>query len=169
MGECPMSKRPCIPQTSVDTLQLTERLRAVPIGETIPYSDLTKVIGRDVTGPARGNLMSARRACQRDYSIVFGAVFRVGLKRLDNVGCLSVGEGTVRRIHKQAKRGADVLGCVDYGALDNDGRVKHNTVMAGLGALYAITKTSATKKLEKAVTEAQKALPLAATLEAFKS
>jgi len=70
--------RRSIPEMSVDTRLLIERLSRVEIGDFVSYKELSEVIGRDVQGAARGNLTTARHRLEVDDAIQFGPVVGKG-------------------------------------------------------------------------------------------
>jgi hypothetical protein len=162
------TRRKAIQELSADTSLLVERLRKVGVGETIAYDDLTKAVDRDVRGIANGNLRSAIHIVQRDYQIVFGTLRGVGLKRLDDVGTVALADNSIRKIHREAKRGRDKLLCVsDVAKLSNEERIKYNAGLAAFGALHEVTKTKSQERLEAAVKTVGDKLPVATTLQAF--
>lgn len=161
-------KKKAIQELSADTSLLVERLRKVEVGETIDYQTLTNVIDRDVRDEASGNFRSALHIVQRDYQIVFGTIRGVGVKRLGDSEKVACADNSIRKIHREAKRGRDKLLCVtDTDKLSNADRIKFNTGIAAFGALHEVTKTKAIERLEAAVKKSADKLPLSSTLQAF--
>jgi hypothetical protein len=155
-----------IAEISIDTQMLVAFLKD---RQEASYEELSAVIQRDVraTGPAYGNLASARRILRRDHRILFSTVPKVGLRRADSDLVLKEGRSSIEKIHRESRRGAEKLVCADFESMTNEQKVKHNASAAALGALHAITKGTSIKKLEGATESAKQQLPLAATLEAF--
>jgi len=85
-----------------DILALVERLRSVPVGETVTYEDLDAVIGRPVR--AQRWLMIKARDVLDGEGHIFGTVARVGLKRLESSALPSLGQRARRGIRNRAKR-----------------------------------------------------------------
>ena len=94
-----------IPELSIDSKMLYDRLIKAEVGAVIPYRELTEVISRDVQGPARGNMNTARHRALRHNGMVFEAVWKVGLKRLNDTEVVAVGEASLGRIRRVARRG----------------------------------------------------------------
>lgn len=157
-----------IPELSVDTSLLVERLRKLAVNEVISWDDLSAVVSRDVRREAHSNLSSARRIAQRDYEIITACVRGEGLKRLDDSGIVSTADHSMSKIHREAKRGISRLSCVsDFDKLDNTTKIKMNAARAGLGVMSEITKTKNVAKLENAVEKSNATLPIAETLKVF--
>ena len=157
-------------ELSQDTKFIYQRLQAAAPGETVTYSELADLVGRPCHPGASGYgaLFSARKIAERDDKIVFGAVRKIGLKRLTDEEIVGSGIAAVASIRRTAKRGAKRVACADYAKLDRDSQVQHNAHLSVLGALYQATKPSALRRVETQVQTAQEQLPLAKTLEAFK-
>ena len=61
------------------------------------------------------------------------------------------------------------MGVKEFDKLPNDLKIKHNTYLSMFGAVSAMTKAGKVKLLESAVEKAHAQLPLARTLEVFRS
>lgn len=90
---------------SPETTVLIDLLRAVPLGGEIGYRALSEAIGRDVRGPARARLDSARRIAQRDHGVAFFCVRGLGLRRITLDELPAVG-GLARARIRGTARGA---------------------------------------------------------------
>lgn len=157
-----------IPQMSVDTRMLYERLKECDVGHTIPYQELSKIIGREVTGKARSVLATARRKAMTTDRMVFACVYKVGVKRLTDVDIVETSEDCVRRVRKASTRAVRRITTVDFAKLPNEAKVKHNTYLSVFGALASFTQSGALKAIEKKIGDSKEALPLAKTLEVFR-
>lgn len=156
-------------EMSIDTRITYDLLMKAAIGETVTYAAIAKELGRPVSG-AEPHLQSALHRCLSNDNRVFANVSRVGYKRLGDVEIVATGERETEMLRRRAKRAGKRLTCVEnFDGLPNDMKVKHNTYLSMFGAISAMTKTGAVKKLEGEVFRAQAALPLAKTLEAFKA
>lgn len=92
-----------IQEQSPDVAALAAALAALPVGDTVTYSTLSKVIGRDVRAvPWRLSAALAKAAA--DHGAVFATERRVGYKRLPANEANILGHNARRRIRRQAKR-----------------------------------------------------------------
>lgn len=89
---------------SPETQALSDALRAVSLGATITYAALSESIGRDVTGPARATLVSARRIVLRDFGAVFEVKRAHGLRRLKPDEAPDIGSAARRKIRRTSSR-----------------------------------------------------------------
>lgn len=161
-------KTQVIPEASLDTKLLHQRLVEVPVGGDVSYADLSSLIGRNVQDEARGSLESARRMAYRDR-LVFDVVRGVGLRRADDVAKVDGCHAGVQRLRRGAVRIGKRLASVEnFAALPNDKKIQHNTLASFAGVIAEATKPAQLKKLEDQVTKAQASLPLAKTLDVFK-
>ena len=158
-----------IPEFSVDGQRLAGALRLAPFDAMISYEDLSILIGRNVQKEGRSALSSARRQLQREAAMIFEPVKNVGMKRLTDSAIVATSQSSLRRINRTARRGAQRLGCVsNFAGLSKEEMVRHNTSMSLLGVFFEITKVQGVKRIEAAVAVAQRTLPLAQTLDAFR-
>lgn len=156
-----------IPELSVDAQVLAKRLQAVKPGEVVTYSELSGLIKRDVQQEAASVLASARRVTQREHRAVFGAVIKVGLKRLDSAGIVGFGEAGIAKMHRVSRRTSRALACAEYETLTNADKVRFNTSASLLGAMELATKPSRIRALSDAVARASDKLPTAQVLQLF--
>lgn len=158
-----------IPEASVDTRLLYERLRKLAPGDNVTYEELSSVIGRDVQNSARSNLASARRMCENEDRIVTAAVTNVGIKRLLSSEIPATAEAVRAHVGRMTRRGIRKLGAVDLSELTPEQKIKHSTETAHLGALAAFSSSKASRRIEEKVsTNKGDVLALAHTLDAFK-
>jgi hypothetical protein len=99
-----------IGQLSFDTRVLATRLAKLAANEPssfelVRYSELSAIIGRNVQGKARGNLMAARRKVLREHGIVIGVILDQGVKRLNDVEIVKSGASVIRHINRTSVRG----------------------------------------------------------------
>ena len=158
-----------IAELSVDTQVIEKRLAQLNPGETVSYGELSKLIDRDVQGPARHVLESARRRLLKDKQMVFDAVWNEGIKRLEDSDIALLGRRALKHIGRTAKLCVRRQACADYESLPVDTRRTMDASNSMLGAIHAVTKPSMTKKIEDKVAQTQARLPIGTTLEAFKS
>lgn len=152
-------------ELSADTRLVAQRLRAVGIGETITYAALAAEIGRPVE---RSTLQSARRVLLRDHMIVFGAVHRVGLKRLDDDGIVSTSAETAASIRRKAERGVATLACVrDFTGLSTGQQLRHTAAAATLCAIAQMASEKQLAKVETRISPTTNEVPFRQTLSLF--
>lgn len=155
-----------IQQLSIDAKMIYERLIASSVGDTITYSELSELIGRDVQRTGRGALVTARRRARNIDRMVFGTVRTSGLTRLSDAQIVETGEGALSHIRRAARRGAQTVLCVqNFNSLPNEKKVQHNTYVSMLGMMAEVAKPAKIRAIEKSVEATQAALPLAKMLE----
>ena len=158
-----------VPQISLDSQALYDRLKKAAIGEFIPYAALSGLIDRDVTGKARGCLTTAMRAVLSRDRMVFSCIRSEGVKRLADAEIVGIGPVVVKKLRKAAKRGIRKLSCVqNFDSLTPEQKTKHNSHVSVLGALHQACQETSIKKVEQKVEQSQQKLSLAGTLDAFK-
>jgi hypothetical protein len=140
---------------SIDTTLLAERLSKLGENEVVEYQELSSLIKRDVTGPARASLMSAIHVVLAEHKIVIGTIRKVGVKRLNAADSVDAASASVGKIHREAKRGAKRIEAVKYEELNQGGKLKHNATAAVLAALHEGTTTRRIKSVEKTIGERQ--------------
>ena len=157
-------KRP-IALLSADAKALHERLLKVAVGELVGYDALTAEIGRDVRKLGYGALQTARRRVLKQKQYVFGTVANEGLRRLNDVEKVGLGEDGRRRMRRLARRTQELVSSVDdFDALPEHVKIQHHAHMSLHGAAYSLFSTSSMKKISEAV-KSNGELPLARTLK----
>ena len=160
-------KRPTF-EISIDTRMIYDRLKKSRVGDVVTYEELTKLVGRDVTDGAHGNLYSARRRLLREDQIVFDTVRKIGLQRLGDTEIVEASEADLARIRRAAKRAGRKLTCVqNFAGLQETHQTKHNAAMSLFAAVATITKQSQVRKIEAKIGKTEAVLPLAKTLAMF--
>jgi hypothetical protein len=156
-------------QLSADTRFLMQKLRSLQIGDTITYKDLATEIGKPVTG-ALPALASARRILLRDENMVFDIVRGDGLKRLNDVEIVGTSHRTAKKIKRAAQRGVRTLTAVaDFSALPREAQMRHTAAVSVFGVIAEFTKEPNIARVEKIADGKKGELPIAATLDAFRS
>lgn len=150
-----------------ETDLLITALRAVPLGAEIGYRTLSETIGRDVRGPARGRLASAREIALRDHGVCFFSVRGVGLRRITVEELPSVGAHARRRIRSTARSGlkaiSAVIGVSNGASAETMRKVTADRAALGLAAEIA----SENSQTAFEVGEAQTPMPPALAGQAF--
>lgn len=144
-----LTGRLTIQEISSETRKLYEHLKNLKVGEVVTYAALSELVGRDVSKEAVGSLATARRMCQREHHIVYGAVRGIGLQRLDDKQIVNSADNEIAKIQRTAARGVKKLACVDYANLAVDDKSNFNAKAAALGTLLQHSQPSAVKQLER--------------------
>jgi len=156
-------------QKSDDARFLIQELKKIDIGETVGYEALAKAIGRsreELSSP----LQTARRALLEDDRRVFDTVRNVGLKRMSDVDIVGTSAATASRIRRAARRGAMTLAAVsDFSALSRENQMRHSAAMSMLAAVAEMSTEKGIGKIESRLAASDRELPIAQTLDAFKS
>jgi len=145
---------------SIETQQLTERLRKAEPGETIPYGELSAIVSTSVQADrGRGWLTSARKRVERDDGIVFDAVHNEGLRRRTNEDFTPALAKDVEKNRRQARRAMRRAACCDIGTLDADSALRYHADVTRLGMIEHIASENSRKRLTQAVEKRQGQLP----------
>ncbi len=149
-------------QAAIDVMRLIER------GDIATYLALEKQMGCSPQKGGRSNVNSARRYLQREHGMVFVAVPNVGYKRLTDTEIVKSSPEALTKSRRASRRAAHRLTCVEYDVLSKGDKVSHQVHLSLFGAIQAISKADAAKKLTVQVTATMRSLPLNVTLESFK-
>jgi hypothetical protein len=152
---------------SIDVQTLCRAMAESQVGDILTYQQLSALIHKDIQTEGRQALLSARRIVQRDMQIVFGTIYKEGLKRLSDTEIVMTGQQTVVRIRRASHRGAARVAVARPERLQPDGRLRQNTLLSLLAMIHASTTESRMRKLEGKVAQAESKLPLEATLNAM--
>ena len=158
-----------ISQISVDAQVIATRLGNTAAGETIPYHELTALVGRDVTKEARGILYTARRVVLRQKGLVFDAVFGVGIKRLSQEEIPALGEQAIVHIRRTARRARYRIsrGIANYDELPGEKRTQAMVANSMLGALESMANPRQQEKIKALVERSGQSIPMQKVLESF--
>lgn len=157
-----------IPERRRETQLIVDRLRATAVGETVSYEQLAQLTGCDIEGDERHLLASARRILEHEDRIVFGAVLRVGVKRLDDQGKVEIGAIGLDRARSAARLGARRLACVEhFDLLPQASQLRHNATMTLFRLFRHVTSRPRVALLEARLLREGATLPVQKTLELF--
>lgn len=136
--------------------------------DAISYGDLSAVIGgRDVQGPARGLLQTARKNVEREYHLYLETIRGEGIKRsLQVAGLLDATGRHIGRVTRRSiRRAVDV---VAHQKLPQSEQANIAARLSALGVIELFSRKETTRRLEGQV-DAQKPseLPTAETLRLF--
>ena len=150
-----MPEQTIIAERAAETQQLINYLLDAEPEAILTYADMSKTCGRDVQGTGRHNLISAIRAIQRDQGHVFETIRTVGVRRARGADFLAIGDQSIGKIHRAAKRGAQKLARADFDSLDNTQRNALMSRQAVVGTLHLMSGARGLKQIEQCAAEAQ--------------
>jgi len=153
-----------IPELSVESKLLYERLQTLEFDEFIPYEELTQITGRNVQEEGRGNLQRAKLKCLKDNQIHIATVISKGVKRIHDADVVK-GGNALKKITRCAARRRLQLHSVNYAELTKELQTAHNAELSQLGVIRIFSNDKATKKLIGHVEKGE--LPIGKTLEFF--
>lgn len=134
-------------QPSADSKTLASVLREAGKDAIISYDALSRAVGRDVRSECASALQTARSLVQRENRMVFDSVRGVGLLRLADSAIVDLADKARDRVRKHAKRTAKKLICVDFDALTNDKKIKHNAALSMFGVMSELSTDRSMKRL----------------------
>ena len=153
-------------QLSIDAKTLIDFLRTIDVGRQVTYSEMSKLIGRDVSTKARHCLARARIVLLREgirFDVERG---RGCIRRMSDSEIARSGARSVRLVGRMARREAGRVRAVkDFDALSNEDKIEHNATLSVLGAVAHFSKPTQVKILEAAVAAAHKRLPPSGSVE----
>lgn len=127
--------------TSLDAKVLSEKLIELSVGDSISYSDINELIGRDIQ-KNRHILATARTIARREKGYLFDCISNFGVKRLSDSEIVEI--ESVRpfsRIKSAVKKGLQNVQCAKD--ISNTDRIKQNATISMLGTIALFTKSNA--------------------------
>ncbi len=158
-------------QQSLETQLLIRRLRQCQIGEIVEYSELLKLIGSTHLGKSRSAIVTARRNLMKNHRIIFGAINKVGLKRLNDEEIVSLGTSRIHHIYRTARRSLAEQDQVLILNLNPEQRIRHAVNLTLSNAAMKLADHERTGKMMKLMSAQKQPLYLAfeQTLEWLKN
>lgn len=160
--------RQTIAELSIDTRLIIERLDKAAIGDVVSYSELSGIIGRDIstayhlTRTARKKLLASKK--------YFEPVPGVGFKRCNDSEKVASGGTYITKSRRACKRGATITTSVDnYDTMSKDDQIRHNSQLSLMLTIRAMSTPSKLKAIESRVEDAQQSLTMKKTLDAIAS
>lgn len=144
-------------EISIDAKKLVEKMATISVNGVITWADISAIIGRDIRKHG-SPLNRARRILERDHRIQFEAVKGVGLRRLDDAGCVAKAHGYTARQAKSAKRIARILACANYDSLNEDAKRQHDAIMSLAAVTAHINSAPQLRRISAAVSSGPLAL-----------
>ena len=161
-------KKKSIPERSLYTQLALKAILEMKPDDILTYAQLNDIMGLDPQEDGRSYQMSARKIAEKEYNIVTDAISNTGIKRLtDNNITGPKTDSNIRRSRNIIRRSIRQLTGVNYDALENGGKVKHNAALSVLGVFELMTRPHKMKRIEAAVGEAHKQLGFKNTMELF--
>ena len=155
------------PECHYHTLTLQKRVEAMAVEEVIAYPDFTALIGEDVRAVMH-LLSSARHRARVSAGIVTAAIPGVGIQRLSDPGILGLASGRTKHIGRTSLRALRELGHVEFAALSDDDKKRHNMFASMHGVVRQLSRPATMKKLEGAVSMERQPLALGAYFAAIR-
>ena len=155
---------------SIETSLAYQRLKQLKEDEVCPYDELRTIIGKNPQGDGYPYVVSARRKVERELECVLLPIKGVGIKRLPPRDVINKGAKDLKGIRRSVNQGLrrqTTIVPVEEQRLSNDEKIQFHGQLAAFGALNAITKPSAIKKITEATTGAARTLPATDTLNLF--
>lgn len=153
-------------EMSADARFLIQRLSKLRMGESISYAELTKEVGKKVTG-SFGALQTAKKRLLEDENMRFEPVRGVGLRRLTDGEIVSAAKENISRLRKGAKSSSRKLFAADFSSLNNREQLNYTTHLSVFGAVASMTTQKGIDKVERSLGGRSGELPIAETLAAF--
>jgi hypothetical protein len=118
---------------SADVQALVAALDSVAVGSVITYDELSGTIGRDIQ--TKRYLLEAAQDRLLKQRKVFGCVYGVGLKRLDDSEIVECSLHAFRKIRRMSRKAATRLTSVEWNHLTSEEQRRHNLHLSVLGAI----------------------------------
>lgn len=155
-----------IQSKSNDTRIIENRLRETKPGDLVTYGELSTLLGRDVRKFCKSNVDTARRSLVSE-SIFFDCLPNSGYKRLCDEEAVSAADHYRTRAKKSARRGLNHLKHVPFDGLSDDGKRRHLSMSAQMGAIELFSSTKSLKKIEGVVGQKMSTMAIGETLKLF--
>lgn len=92
---------------SAETVALVQYFTALPIGQSVSFSEASRALGFRVTSTLPA-YQTAKKVCERDHRVVIAAVRGHGFQRIDGSGMVARAPAFFKRVRKGARREARV-------------------------------------------------------------
>jgi len=163
-----MEKLKSIPELSLDSRLLHQRLQKCSQGDFVSYEELNELIGGDVQNKAYPNLVTAKKRAQRIDGLVFFPIRGSGLKCLDDDEIVAASQAGIDHIRRHSKRNASKLTCVDYGNLSADEKITHNLNLSYFAAIQQVSKNKTLQNSRERIAIEDNAVAAKKMIEVFK-
>ena len=157
--------KPIVVATKAIIVCLERLAKAIP-GEVVPYSELDALAKCDVR-KRRNVLITPINKLLVEQGKVFVAERGKGIRLLKNEEIPSLGNQDISRVSRIARRCIKRLAAVNFDALPDEEKVRHNTGMTILTLFQRGATQKAVKLIEETVRKQSNPLPLGETLKLF--
>jgi len=134
-------------ERTLETSLLVDFLLEHQHDDLISYQAMNAHIRGDVTAQDRGRLHSARKILMKEHGLVFGTVNTKGVKLLNDHERVDEAETALARMSGIARRAKSKLATVNYAALDDHDKLRHQTKMATFFAAHEMARKTAQQRL----------------------
>lgn len=136
------------PDTQIKVEALALALRALPVGEVMPYAAAATACKEPDRGRLGALLVRARKSVEQAEGSRFATVHRIGIKRLAAEDMPGIGSHARARIGRIAKRQFHRLSGIRAN-MSAETQAQIDIQRSLLGAISEISKPSAAEKLQK--------------------
>lgn len=140
--------RPTLFAVTEQTRLILARLRQLVIGETVPWQELSSLLGQDAQKEGRHYVDSARRVLRRRDRVVCDVVVGVGVKRLTPAEVAVLGHSYIRRLNRAARRGKQKLATLTNEQWSGLTPEQKTAFQLGQGMLGVLANATAPRKVE---------------------
>lgn len=155
--------KPALFELSADARFLRQRLHELKPGETVSYTELSKLISKTVVGSTPA-LQSAKRGLLKE-GYVFSPVRGEAVRRLTDSDVVAGDD--ISPLRRHARRVGKKLSTVSYDGLSAQQQLAHTAKASIVGMVVAVTTETAVAKIEKAAGGRAGELPIGETLRAL--
>ena len=122
-------------KNSADVMALMDALDRLDQDAMLSYEALSRVVGRDVKSTYRYLLVAATDRLLKTKQKAFGTVTNAGIKRLTDSEAISQCASTLGRVRRIAKKAATKAATVNFAALSNEEKLRHNGYISQMAAI----------------------------------
>jgi hypothetical protein len=146
-----MSDKKPIKSIGLEAQQIIYRISKMEVGEILTYEELEAMTKRPIE-ELRSSWYTAARNLYRERGWVFGCIYKVGYKRLDDLEKIDSAESRRKHIHNTARKMGSVLSSIEHGDLQGEQLMRYHRELAFAGALSLATGRKARLALEQKIT-----------------
>lgn len=153
-----------IPELSIETRLLITLFREAAEEQLIPTESVEAIVGKPWKDSAQ-KVRTAQHRVLMDHGIIIAKVLRQGWKRCCNEGKVAVLQDGKDRVRRQVRKIVRQATTVEVENLPRDKQMEFHVAFSQLAMLEHATKTQTVKKIESAVNQSSKPLPIGTILE----
>lgn len=122
-------------KNGADIQALMDALAGLQPGQHLTYAQLSALVGRDVGAKYRYLLEAACNRLLKDSRQAYGALHRVGIKRLTDVEAIGQCVTVMHRVRRIARKAVAKATTVDFAGLTDDDKRRHNAYISQMAAI----------------------------------